>query len=167
MILSYGKLPYRQCVVMVLVKDGKIFTGERLDAPNSWQLPQGGVEKDETWEQAAFRELYEETGVKSAEFILETKNTYKYDFPEGVQRKMQLRLGHEPTYRGQEQKFCVFKFFGSESEINLRIMTQEFENYQWMPVEKVLNIIVDFKKNTYISAFQDLQKEEKFQELFK
>ena len=68
-------LPYRPCAgVMLLNPAGLVFAGQRLDSPSpAWQMPQGGIDPGEEPLQAALRELYEETNVRSVELIAEGK----------------------------------------------------------------------------------------------
>ena len=83
---SYKK-KYRPCVGIVLIKDGWIFAGKRLDyKSDAWQMPQGGIEKNETPINAALRELKEETGVtkKNTKIISETKEWIYYDLPKDL-----------------------------------------------------------------------------------
>ena len=67
---------YRIGVGIVLINNKKkIFVGKRIDIKSdSWQMPQGGIIKGEKLEEAAYRELYEETGVKKAKIILKSKD---------------------------------------------------------------------------------------------
>ena len=73
----FAHLGYRPCVgVMVVNRAGLVWVGRRADAPGEaegpgswWQMPQGGIDEDEDPQQAAIRELEEETGVTSARLI--------------------------------------------------------------------------------------------------
>ena len=96
---NFDNLPYRHCVgIVVLNGEGKVWTGRRIDEDNGeltnaqqlWQLPQGGIDKDEEPLAAAKRELYEETGIKSVSLLEEAPEWIYYDLPEellGVARK--------------------------------------------------------------------------------
>ncbi|MBO7641726.1 MAG: RNA pyrophosphohydrolase [Alphaproteobacteria bacterium] len=148
-------LPYRKCVAIVLKKDNLIFVAERLDTKNAWQLPQGGVDSDESYLEAAKRELLEETGVSSVKFLTQTRNLYKYDFSQYSQDRMMKKYG-ALKYRGQELCFTMFEFTGNDSEVNLNYNTQEFCRWKWESVEGILNFIVDFKYKCYKAAFSEL-----------
>ena len=84
---------YRIGVVIILInKKKKIFVGKRIDVKKeAWQMPQGGVAKNEKLEDAAYRELYEETGVKKAEIIFQSKKWFKYNIPSPVKKKIMER----------------------------------------------------------------------------
>lgn len=148
-------LPYRKCVAVILKKKERIFSAERLDTADAWQLPQGGVGEGESYLEAARRELLEETGISSVRFLAQTNQLYKYDFPQYSQDQMIEKYG-SLKYRGQELCFTVFEFIGNDSEINLKYDTQEFCRWKWELVVNVLNSIVDFKYECYKNAFFEL-----------
>lgn len=146
---------YRKCAVIVLMKDGLTFVGERLDSAKAWQFPQGGLDAGENYVQAAVRELFEETGILHAKFIKETEKVYRYKFPKNIQEVILYKYG-ALSYIGQEQKFCLFDFTGSESEINLKTRSQEFRSWKWMPASEVVDGIIYFKKRVYKLALREL-----------
>lgn len=148
--------PYRPCVGVVLLNnDGKVFVGERIDTPGAWQFPQGGIDADETPEQAAFRELYEEAGCNKAEIIQVAEETTRYDLPEHLQEKF---WGGQ--YRGQEQTWIAARFLGTDDDINLEAHDPpEFSQWKWVDIEDTLDLIVPFKRETYehvIKTFKNL-----------
>ena len=75
------ELPLRIGVGIILLNhENNIFVGKRIDNPkNSWQMPQGGVDENEDFLQAANRELEEETSIKSVQLIKELDGWFKYD----------------------------------------------------------------------------------------
>ena len=99
-------LPYRPCVgVMLINREGRVFVGKRSDAPLApegtgrwWQMPQGGLDQGEDPEEAARRELHEETGVTRARIIGRTRRWYNYDLPQGL-----VGTAWHGRYRGQTQ----------------------------------------------------------------
>ena len=150
---SRNKLPLRIGVGIILLNDkNKVFVGKRIDNPkNSWQMPQGGVEENEDFLQAAKRELEEETGVKSVKLIKELDGWFKYDLPEYLLGKL-----WEGKYRGQKQKWFVMKFLGKSSEINVKTKNPEFFEWKWIELSKLPNIAVHFKVDIYRKIKKEL-----------
>ncbi|KAM7265730.1 hypothetical protein ACFE04_003413 [Oxalis oulophora] len=142
---------YRRNVGICLIDSSKkIFAASRLYIPDSWQMPQGGIDGDEDPKSAALRELKEETGVCSAEVIAEMPHWLTYDFPPKVREKLNRKWGSD--WKGQAQKWYLLKFNGNEEEINLLgdgTEKPEFGAWSWMSPEQVLEHAVDFKKSVY------------------
>ena len=144
------QLPYRRGVGIVLLNGAnQVFVAQRIDNPGpAWQMPQGGIDKGEDALTAAWRELQEETGVKSAEFIAETADWLRYDLPRALVPKM-----WKGRYRGQEQKWFAFRFTGEESEIAINPPpgghSAEFDEWAWKPMDEVLSLVVPFKRGVY------------------
>ena len=140
-----GSLPYRPCVGIVLIDgNGHVFVARRTDTPGAWQMPQGGIDPGETPAQAALRELHEETGISHAEILAETDGWVRYDLPEHLRGKV-----WRGRFRGQEQKWFLCRFTGTEDEIDLTAHQREFDAWQWMPADRVLAQIVPFKRDVY------------------
>jgi len=147
------KLPLRIGVGIILLNhENNVFVGKRIDNPrNSWQMPQGGVEQNENFLQAAKRELEEETGIKSVKFIKELDGWFKYDLPKYLLGKL-----WKGKYRGQKQKWFVMKFIGKPSEINVKTKNPEFFDWQWIELSKLPNIAVHFKVDIYKKIKEEL-----------
>lgn len=150
-------LPYRPCVGVVLINDaGLIFAGRRKDGPASaWQMPQGGIDADEKPRKAALRELEEETGVTAAlvDFIAKTPGWMTYDLPDELLGKV-----WGGRYRGQKQRWFLFRFLGRDADIDLATEHPEFSEWRWLTAEEMLSTIVPFKREVYgavIAAFRD------------
>lgn len=140
-------LRYRPCVGICLFnRDGLVFVGERIDSPGGWQMPQGGIDPGEDVEIAAFRELYEEVGIKNAEIIQIFDTPIRYDVPQEILDR--LPWGRE--YGGQEQTWVAMLYKGDDTGLNLETHTHpEFARYQWVPLSEVPKLIVPFKVATY------------------
>ncbi|MDB2515037.1 RNA pyrophosphohydrolase [Candidatus Pelagibacter bacterium] len=139
-------LPLRSGVgVVVLNKNNKVFVAKRIDnQKNFWQMPQGGVDKDEDYLNAAYRELEEETSIKNIDLIKELDGLISYELPENL-----LGIIWKGKYRGQEQKWFVVRFLGHDSEINIKTKNPEFCEWKWIDLENITDQVVDFKLHVY------------------
>ena len=150
--------PYRPCVgVMLVNRAGLVFVGKRHpgdkvehDSPEfDWQMPQGGVDKNEDVHAAALRELREETNVSSVSLIAEHNDWLSYDLPVDFATK-----AWKGRYRGQTQKWFAFRFEGDDSEID--VLTPdggkhkpEFITWKWERIERLAQIVIPFKRPIY------------------
>ena len=144
---KFSEKNYRPCVGIVLINNGSIFAGQRLDyKSDAWQMPQGGIEENESPIRAAIRELKEETGIKKKhiKIILESKNLINYDLPKELIPKL-----WNGKFVGQSQKWFAMEFLGSDSDVNINTKNPEFTKWQWMTKNKLLDNIVPFKKRVY------------------
>jgi putative (di)nucleoside polyphosphate hydrolase len=146
-------LPLRLGVGIVLLNsDNKVFVGKRIDNPvNFWQMPQGGVDDNESLLYAANRELKEETGVESVKFIKEIDNWLTYELPKNLLGKI-----WKGKYRGQKQKWFIMRFVGDEKEINIKTKNAEFIEWKWIDINQLLNVVVRFKFDVYKSIVKEL-----------
>jgi len=140
------ELPLRIGVGIILLnQQNNVFVGRRIDNPkNSWQMPQGGVDQNENFLQAAKRELEEETGIKSVELIKELDGWFKYDLPKYLLGKL-----WKGKYRGQKQKWFVMKFTGKTDEINVKTKNPEFFDWKWIEPSELPKVAVEFKVDIY------------------
>ena len=147
------ELPLRSGVGIVLLnKENRVFVGKRIDNPkNSWQMPQGGVDQNESFLRAAKRELEEETSVKSVEIIKEVNELFIYELPENLLGKVL-----EGKYRGQKQKWFIMKFVGKNNEINVKTKNPEFLDWKWIEASKLPSIAVSFKVDLYKKLKEEL-----------
>lgn len=146
-------LPYRPCVGVVLVNpDGHIFAGQRRDNDSpAWQMPQGGIDNDEKPRHAALRELWEETGVTAdlVEFIAKTQGWVTYDLPPEMLGKV-----WGGKYRGQRQKWFLFRYLGRDDQINIATEHPEFSRWRWIQADEMIASIVPFKRAVYQQVVQ-------------
>ncbi len=140
------ELPLRIGVGVILLNhENKVFVGKRIDNPeNFWQMPQGGIDKNEGFLQAAKRELKEETSIKSVKLIKEFDEWLEYELPKDLLGKV-----WEGKYRGQKQKWFIMKFLGKYDEINIKTKTPEFLDWKWLDPSELPSVAVKFKTNLY------------------
>jgi putative (di)nucleoside polyphosphate hydrolase len=141
---------YRPNVAAILRRaDGRVLIAERVNVLNSWQFPQGGVDDGECMEDALYREVQEEVGVRP-EFIkvVSSKGGYSYAFTRG-------KLKHG-IYGGQVQTYFLCDFFGSDKDIRLDAHHREFSRYKWiLPEEFKISWVPKFKRPVYVGVFRD------------
>ncbi|MBV2144830.1 RNA pyrophosphohydrolase [Falsochrobactrum sp. TDYN1] len=160
-------LPYRPCVgLMVLNGAGLVWAGRRILIPGDeldgatqlWQMPQGGIDEGEGPEEAALRELYEETGMKSVSLLEEATDWINYELPPHL-----VGRALKGKFRGQTQKWFAYRFEGDESEIAINPPpgghTAEFDMWEWKSMVQLPDLIVPFKRKVYeevVAAFRHL-----------
>lgn len=142
-------LPWRPCVGVTLInRDGLVFVAQRIDSDTpAWQMPQGGIDRGETPQDAALRELQEETGVAPGrvELLAETPDWLRYDLPADLVPRL-----WGGRFRGQQQRWFLMRFLGADSEIDIHDRAHpEFSAWRWMTADAVLASIVPFKRGLY------------------
>lgn len=149
-----AKLPYRPCVgVMLMNRDGEVFVGQRLDRDvDAWQMPQGGVDDGEDPRDAALRELWEETGVVAdlVEVIAETASWLPYDLPHSLVPNI-----WKGRFRGQEQKWFLMRFLGTDEQVNIQTEHPEFSEWRWLDKTDLVANIVPFKREVYARVLDE------------
>ena len=141
-------LPYRPCVgVMLINAEGLVFAGQRLVNPApAWQMPQGGIDEGEKPREAAYRELWEETGIprELVEFIGKTHGWVTYDLPPELLGKV-----WGGKYRGQKQKWFLLRYLGRDDQVDIATEHPEFAKWRWIAADDMLASIVPFKRAVY------------------
>ncbi len=145
----------RNAGVVVVNVDGLVFAGQRADqsAP-AWQMPQGGIDDGEGFEQAAMRELEEETGIppRLATPLARTPQWLAYDLPPDLALRM-----WGGRYRGQAQKWLAVRFLGDDTAIDLDHHHPEFSTWRWMRAAELETAVVAFKRPIYRYLFSLFQ----------
>ena len=152
---EYKKLPLRSRVgIIVLNKKNKVFVAKRIDNPkNFWQMPQGGINKNEDFFTAALRELKEETSIVSVKLIKEIDDKFTYILPDHL-----IGIIWKGKFKGQIQKWFIVRFFGNESEINIKTKYPEFLDWKWIDLKDLTKIAVNFKLEVYKQVKSEVLK---------
>ena len=152
---NFSELPLRIGVGIILLNnDNKVFVARRIDnAKKFWQMPQGGVDEGEDFLKAAYRELEEETSINSVELIKELDGLISYELPKNL-----LGIIWKGKYRGQEQKWFVMRFLGQDNQINIKTAQPEFSEWKWVELEKITDLVVDFKMHVYKNIQDQVRK---------
>ena len=152
---NLSKLPLRSGVgIIVLNKDNKVFVAKRIDNPkNFWQMPQGGIDYNEDFLKAAYRELEEETSIKNVKLIKELDSTTTYELPDHL-----LGIIWKGKYRGQKQKWFLMRFTGEDREINIKTKNPEFLDWKWIDLDLITDVVVDFKLDVYKEIKEKVKK---------
>ena len=141
-------LPYRPAAGIMLVdRDGRVFVGQRMDSTlEAWQMPQGGIDAGEDALTAALRELGEETGIAAdkVELVATAEEELLYDLPDDLIGKL-----WGGRYRGQRQTWFLFRFLGSDADVDIATPHQEFRAWRWADPADLPAMIVPFKRKLY------------------
>ena len=140
---------YRQGVGIVLLNTrGEVFVGRRADLKgDAWQMPQGGLDEDESPREAALRELKEEIGTDKADILAESRGWLKYDVP-----PVPTSERWSGRWKGQRQKWFVMLFKGSDSDIDLATEHPEFDAWRWVQVTDLPALAAPFKRQLYLDV---------------
>ena len=145
---------FRANVGIVLIRDGgDVFLGGRSDG-RGWQFPQGGVQRDETAEQALFRELREEVGLEPAdvEVIAATRSWLRYRLP-----RQYVRRRSRPLCIGQKQRWFLLRMLGGEERLRFDVTLQpEFDSWRWVDYWSPVREVIYFKRPVYVRALEEL-----------
>ena len=148
-------LPLRIGVgIVVLNKENKVFVAKRIDNPkNFWQMPQGGVDKNEDFFVAALRELKEETSIVNVKLIKEIESSVTYILPDKL-----IGIIWKGKFKGQRLKWFVMRFIGNDTEINIKTKNAEFLDWKWIDLEDLTKIAVNFKLKVYQKVQSEVKK---------
>ncbi|MBX6425707.1 MAG: RNA pyrophosphohydrolase [Variibacter sp.] len=152
----FEDLPYRLGIGMAVInREGLVFIGRRIggpehvDATHVWQMPQGGLDPGEDPYQCALRELYEETNIRSVEYLAAIDEWLAYDIPREI-----VGQAWQGRYRGQRQKWFALRFTGDDAEIDVERPgggqhKPEFAAWRWEPIQNLPDLVVPFKRGVY------------------
>ena len=159
-------LPYRPCVgAAIFNRAGLVWIGRRADENAEgegkgkwWQMPQGGLDEGEDPATAVFREVYEETSIKSLRLLREAPGWFNYDLPKEL-----IPRSWGGKYRGQTQKWFALRFEGEDAEIDIAHPgggkhKPEFSAWRWERLERLPELVADFKRGVYeqvVAAFRE------------
>ena len=141
--------------IILLNQKSQVFWGKRIRT-HSWQFPQGGIDRGENPEQAMFRELHEEVGLKPehVQIVARTRDWLRYEVPDRF-IKREAR-GH---YRGQKQIWFLLQLTGNDWDLNLRATDHpEFDAWRWNDYWVPLDLVVEFKRGVYKMALNELSR---------
>ncbi|WP_298135037.1 RNA pyrophosphohydrolase [Acidiferrobacter sp.] len=145
---------YRPNVGIVLANaEDQVFWARRCRC-DGWQFPQGGIQREETAEDALFRELYEEVGLESRQVQIcgRTQGWLRYDLPRAYQRS-----GGRHRFRGQKQVWFLLRLTGCDADVRLDASASpEFDAWRWVDYWSPIDAIVDFKRKVYEMALTEL-----------
>jgi len=137
--------------VMLVNGIGQVFVGKRVDMiEEAWQMPQGGIDGDETPIIAAMRELPEELGTANVEVVAESSRWLQYELPSSLQGR-----AWGGQWRGQRQKWFLMRFLGDDCEINIATDHPEFSDWRWVAPERLVELIVSFKRRLYLDIVEE------------
>lgn len=147
---------YRPNVGIVLANSlNQVFWGKRI-REHSWQFPQGGINRGESPEEAMYRELHEETGLKPehVEVLGRTREWLRYEVP-----KQWVRREWRSTYKGQKQIWFLLRLVGRDTDVSLRASGHpEFDAWRWSEYWVPLESVIDFKREVYERALTELAR---------
>lgn len=141
--------------IILLNTQNEVWWGKRV-REHSWQFPQGGIKFGETPEQAMFRELEEEVGLRAehVRIVGRTRDWLRYEVPDRF-IKREIR-GH---YRGQKQIWFLLRLVGRDCDVNLRLTEHpEFDAWRWHDYWVPLDVVIEFKRDVYLRALQELSR---------
>lgn len=140
--------------IIVANAQGQLLWARRVGGADAWQFPQGGINEGETPEQALYRELHEEVGLKPehVKIIAVTNGWLNYNLPKHLVRERQ-----SPVCIGQKQKWFLLQLLEDDSFISLEESHPvEFDHWRWVSYWYPLDQVIDFKRDVYCRALKEL-----------
>ena len=147
---------YRKGVGIFLINsDKKLWVGKRIEPKSKyWQMPQGGIDQNESPFLAMRRELHEEVGIdKDYTVIKESTKWFQYQLPKNL-----IDVIWKGKYLGQKQKWFACKFHGNDNDIDLNLHIPEFSTWKWINPLESIDLVVPFKKKLYKDILEDFKE---------
>ncbi len=145
---------YRANVGIVLSNDaGAVLLGGRK-GQSGWQFPQGGIQVDESVEDAMYRELEEEVGLtrKDVEILGNTQCWLRYRLPDRY-----IRQNVHPVCVGQKQQWFLLRLTCNDDLVRLDTTdTPEFDRWRWVDFWHPVREVIYFKRQVYVQALREL-----------
>jgi putative (di)nucleoside polyphosphate hydrolase len=136
--------------LMLLDRSNRVFVARRIDVPDAWQMPQGGIDPGEDAADAALREMKEEIGTDDAEILAESEGWHLYDLPPELAARI-----WGGRFRGQAQKWFALRFLGTDAAIDIATEHPEFDAWKWVDAADLPALIVPFKRPIYVAVLQE------------
>ena len=139
--------------IIICNASNQVFWGKRI-REHAWQFPQGGIKHGESPEQAMYRELMEEVGLKPehVEILGRTRDWLRYEVPSSW-----IKREWRGSYRGQKQIWYLLRMVGRDTDVSLRAsMHPEFDAWRWNDYWVPLEDVIEFKRDVYKSALNEL-----------
>ena len=132
--MSHGKLR-KNVLAVIFDQDSNVLIVSRVNDPLHWQFPQGGVNENETNEEAIIRELGEELGTTDFTILDQCPEKHTFYFPKRLIRDENL---------GQEQTIILLKFNGSTRA--LKVDRRELGGFLWVSQEQIEKFLHEYRK---------------------
>ncbi|MCZ6616747.1 MAG: RNA pyrophosphohydrolase [Gammaproteobacteria bacterium] len=146
---------FRPNVGIVLSNDrGQVLWARRVGGHDAWQFPQGGIDEDESVEDALYRELFEEVGLKreTVEILARTRGWLRYSLPRRLRR-----YNSSPGFKGQKQKWFLLRMLAGDDLVQVDSSAKpEFDGWRWVSYWYPVGKVVAFKRDVYRSALKEL-----------
>lgn len=147
---------FRQGIGIILVNANRqVFLAKRI-GKDAWQFPQGGIQDDETPENAMYRELREEIGLypEDIKIIGTTRRWLRYRLPARL-----VRHYSQPLCVGQKQKWFLLRLMNPDAQFDLTVTdTPEFDSWAWVSYWYPLSQVVAFKRRVYNLAMKEFAR---------
>jgi putative (di)nucleoside polyphosphate hydrolase len=143
--------------IVLMHADGRLFIGRRSGG-RGWQFPQGGMRGGESPEDALYRELHEEIGLKDSDvqIVGTTRRWLRYRLPAKYQRR-----GQRPVCIGQKQRWFLLRLRSDDSAIRFDSSDQppEFDRWRWVDYWQPVREVIYFKRGVYARALHELGRQ--------